>query len=84
MTNADKQPITEERLRRALRTVALAIECYGETYWPIFEALKAELDARQTRRSQLAEFSDSNSGATQVGQSGSRKTKRSPFQQLQA
>jgi hypothetical protein len=25
-------------------------------YWPIFETLKAELDARKARRAQLAEF----------------------------
>lgn len=48
--------VTEVRLRRALRTVANAIECHGEVYWPIFEALKAELDARNERRAQLAQF----------------------------
>ena len=49
-------PVTEARLRRALRTVANAIECHGEVYWPIFETLKAELDERKARRAQLAEF----------------------------
>ena len=48
--------VTDVRLRRALRTVATAIECHGEVYWPIFEALKKELDARNTRRAQLAEY----------------------------
>lgn len=43
-------------MRRALRTVAIAIECHGDVYWPIFEALKAELDAKRSRRAQLAEF----------------------------
>jgi hypothetical protein len=48
--------VTDARLRRALRTVANAIECHGEVYWPVFEALKAELDARKARRAQLTEF----------------------------
>lgn len=49
-------PITEARLRRALRTVANAIDCHGEVYWPIVEALKAELDARNSsdRTDQMA------------------------------
>lgn len=49
-------PITEARLRRALRTVAHAIDCHGDVYWPIFEAIKSELDARKARQAQLAEF----------------------------
>ncbi|RAN35271.1 hypothetical protein [Hyphomonas pacifica] len=56
MGQKSSSPITEVRLRRALRTVANAIECHGEVYWPIFEALKAELDARNARRAQLAEY----------------------------
>jgi len=48
--------ITEARLRRALRTVASAIDCHGDVYWPIFETLKSELDARKARQAQLAEF----------------------------
>ncbi len=56
MGQKSSSPITEVRLRRALRTVANAIECHGEVYWPIFEALKAELDARNERRAQLAQF----------------------------
>lgn len=58
MGHKSRRPITEARLRRALRTVATAIECHGEVYWPIFETLKAELDDRKTRRAQLAEFSE--------------------------
>ena len=84
MNKPDPQPITEARLRRGLRTVALAIECYGDTYWPIFEALKAELDTLQSKRSLLAEFTASKSGAIQGVQSGSSRSKRSPIQQLQA
>ncbi len=56
MGQNSSSPVTEVRLRRALRTVANAIECHGEVYWPIFEALKEELDARNARRTQLAEF----------------------------
>lgn len=56
MGQNSSSPITEARLRRALRTVANAIDCHGEVYWPIFEALKAELDARKARRAQLAEY----------------------------
>jgi len=48
--------ITEARIRRALRTVAIAIEHHGDVYWPIFEALKSELDVLKARRAQLAEF----------------------------
>ena len=58
MDKKSPRPITEARLRSALRTVATAIECHGEVYWPIFETLKAELDARKARRAQLAEFSE--------------------------
>lgn len=54
-------PVTEARLRNALRTVAIAIECHGDVYWPIFEALKAELDGIKSRRAQLAEFRTSSS-----------------------
>lgn len=56
MGQTSSTPVTEARLRRALRTVAIAIECHGDVYWPIFEALKAELDAKLSRRAQLAEF----------------------------
>tara|TARA_R110002012_G_scaffold320741_1_gene545289 strand:- start:1851 stop:2084 length:234 start_codon:yes stop_codon:yes gene_type:complete len=56
MGQKSSSPVTDARLRRALRTVANAIECHGEVYWPIFETLKAELDARKARRAQLAEF----------------------------
>lgn len=56
MRQTSSTPVTEARLRRALRTVAIAIECHGDVYWPIFEALKAERDAKRSRRAQLAEF----------------------------
>lgn len=56
MGQESSSAVTDARLRRALRTVANAIECHGEVYWPIFETLKAELDARKARRAQLAEF----------------------------
>lgn len=55
--------ITEARLQRALRTVADVIYVYGDVYWPVFEVLKAELDDRQSRRAQLAEFRERPSNA---------------------
>lgn len=67
MGQKSPRPITEARLRRALRTVAKAIECHGEVYWPIFETLKAELDARKARRAQLAEYSESANDQTYNG-----------------
>lgn len=67
MGQKSSSPVSDARLRRALRTVANAIECHGEVYWPIFETLKADLDARKARRAQLAEFrKPSNKNATFV------------------
>ncbi|MBL4853116.1 MAG: hypothetical protein JKY25_02620 [Robiginitomaculum sp.] len=49
--------ITEARLSRAMRTVATIIDHYGDAYWPIFEALETQLEARITNSARLAQFS---------------------------
>ena len=56
MTELKTSGITEERIKKALGTVTKAIDSYGDIYWPIFDALKSELDALRTRKAQLAEF----------------------------
>jgi len=35
--------------------VARLIECYGDSYWPIFERLEKELLDRQNRRLNMAD-----------------------------
>ena len=56
MATTTSAQITEARLQRSLRTVANVIKYHGDAYWPIFEALKAELDQLSARKAQLAEF----------------------------
>ena len=40
-----------------MTTVATVIDHYGEAYWPVFEALEAELKARRERAKRIARFS---------------------------
>lgn len=42
--------ISDQELEEALGIAAKVINLYGYTYWPIFERLEAELEARQSRR----------------------------------
>ena len=49
------RPVTEEELENGLSIVARLIECYGDSYWPIFERLEKELLDRQKRRLNMAD-----------------------------
>ena len=46
--------VTETDIKTALRSVAILTDLYGDKYWPIFERLEKELEARHSRRSRLA------------------------------
>jgi len=48
--------VTEVRLHHALQTMTKVIDHYGDTYWPIFDALKNELDRLKLKRERLAQF----------------------------
>ncbi len=49
------RPVTEEEIEDGLSLVARLIECYGDSYWPIFERLEKELLDRQNRRLNMAD-----------------------------
>lgn len=74
MSQVNKNRVTEARLRNALRTVAIAIDCHGDVYWPIFEALKSELECLKSRRAQLAEFCDKTAAEDSVKPPRSRES----------
>lgn len=48
--------VTEERLERALQTMTAVVDHYGDTYWPVFEAIKRVLDEKRARRRELAKY----------------------------
>jgi len=48
--------VTEERLERALKTMAKVIDQHGDVYWPIFVAIKNLLDEKRARRRELANY----------------------------
>lgn len=48
--------VTEERLERALQTMATVIDQHGDVYWPIFEAIKKLLDEKRARRRELVKY----------------------------
>lgn len=43
-----------KRLLRALQTVAIVIDAYGDKYWPIFEAVKHLLEQEELKQSELS------------------------------
>lgn len=45
--------VSQQDIEVALRSVAQLIEAYGDKYWPIFERLEQELEARQSRAERL-------------------------------
>lgn len=49
------RPVTEAEIEDGLSLVARLIECYGDSYWPIFERLEKELLDRQNRRLNMAD-----------------------------
>ena len=44
------------RIENALKILAQIIETYGDAYWPLFERLEKELDARRSRDDRLRKF----------------------------
>jgi len=49
----DVTQVTDQELEQALATTARVIERYGDAYWPLFDRLERELEARRTRRARL-------------------------------
>lgn len=49
-------PISIERLDRAILKVARLIETTGENYWPVLERLETERDARLSRERRLRQY----------------------------
>lgn len=45
--------VSDDRLENAIRIAARVVDLYGEKYWPVFERLEAELEARQSRKARL-------------------------------
>ena len=56
MSRPSSSEVTEERLERALRTMAKVIDQHGDVYWPIFEAIKKLLDEKRARRRELRTY----------------------------
>lgn len=44
---------SNEEIEEGLTLLASLIEWYGDVYWPIFERLEAELEARQSKSARL-------------------------------
>ena len=49
-------PISIERLDRAILKIARLIETTGENYWPVLERLEAERDVRLSREHRLQRY----------------------------
>jgi hypothetical protein len=49
-------PISIERLDRAIIKIARLIETTGENYWPVLERLETERDARLSRERRLRQY----------------------------
>ena len=45
--------VTNEEIEKALQTAARVVSIYGDAYWPIFERLEKELEARRDRRERI-------------------------------
>ncbi len=48
------QQVTEQELESSLSSLARLIDRYGDAYWPVFERLERELNARKERRQRLS------------------------------
>lgn len=57
-------PVTDRDLEGALRNAALIVEQLGEQYWPVFERLESELEARTSRKSRVAAYLQPQQGPT--------------------
>ena len=49
-------PISDHRLERALSIAAQVVDLFGEKYWPIFERLESELEARRDRKARIRTY----------------------------
>jgi len=45
--------LSDRQLERALVVAARVVDLFGQQYWPVFERLESELEARQDRRSRI-------------------------------
>lgn len=50
---ADRKVRSEKEIEEALDLVARLIDWYGDVYWPVFDRLEAELEARTSRTRRL-------------------------------
>lgn len=48
------QQVTEQEIESSLSSLARLIDRYGDAYWPVFERLERELNARKERRQRLS------------------------------
>jgi hypothetical protein len=53
---APMQPVSVQRIGKAIRIVARLIDMSGDAYWPILERLEAELAALASREEHLARY----------------------------
>jgi hypothetical protein len=72
MARQPTSKVTEERLERALQTMAVVIDHYGDAYWPVFEALKRVLDEKRARRRELAKYRPQSNARPSEGYSNVR------------
>jgi len=49
--------LTDHDLEHALNQLSRIIARYGDAYWPLFEALEAELDHRRKKMARLTQYS---------------------------
>ena len=53
---APMQPVSAQRIEKAIRIVARLIDTSGDAYWPILERLEAEHAALASREARLARY----------------------------
>ena len=51
----DRQTLSKQRLETLLNYMALVVDEYGETYYPIFERFEAELNEIEERERKIKE-----------------------------
>ena len=51
-----KPQIDVDRLRKAAKVAAEIVSRFGDDYWPVFERIDRELEARLDRKARLAKF----------------------------
>jgi hypothetical protein len=52
----DEVFVSDAEIENAIRSVARLIHRYGDSYWPVFERLEAELKARNSRKERLSAY----------------------------